>query len=168
MEKILILKAACDTLNLSSKIIIDRIFIEGGKGILKTKNFIDGSMISIHFGKTVGAEINNEHYSIVFNIKNNDNMVFCIPLTSPKMKHFKTEKDFNERNYLQLKYPHTYYIAQTDSIALIDQLRVISIDRLRHFHTDPTTGKMITLYPEELDIIKLKVEKFIKSILHKK
>lgn len=132
-----------------------------------SKNFIDGSMYCTFFGKTIGSEINEEHFSIVFNIKNNANMVFCIPLTSPKEKHFKTIEDFNSRNYLELKYPHTYYISQTDSIALIDQMRVISVKRLRQIYKDPITNKMIYLRPEELDIIKIKIEKFIKSVLHK-
>lgn len=38
------------------------------------KIFADGSMFLVHFGKTVGAEINDEHYSIIFNIKNNENI----------------------------------------------------------------------------------------------
>ena len=132
------------------------------------KKFIDGSMYNIHFGKTVGCEINNEHYSIVFNIKNNSKMVFCIPLTSPKPKHFKSIEDFNNKNYLGLKYPHTYYIQQTNSIALIDQMKVISVDRLGKIYTEEDTGKQVYLRPEELDIIKVKIEKFIKSVLHKK
>ena len=132
-----------------------------------SKNFVDGSMYNTHFGKTIGSEINAEHFSIVFNIKNNDNMIFCIPLTSPKEKHFKTLEDYNNRNHLKLKYPHTYYIAQTDSIALIDQMKVISIDRLRQIYTDPDTGKMVYLNEVELNNIKIKVEKFIKSVLYK-
>lgn len=130
------------------------------------KNFVDGSMYLTHFGNTVGAEINDEHYSIVFNIKNNDNLVFCIPLTSPKPKHFRTQEDYDNRNYLKLKYPHTYYISQTDSIALIDQIKVISIRRLNKIYKDDNE-KLVYLRDEELDIIKIKVEKFIKSVLHK-
>lgn len=130
------------------------------------RNFMDGSMYLTHFGNTVGAEINDEHYSIVFNIKNNDNLVFCIPLTSPKPKHFRTLEDYNRRNYLKLKYPHTYYISQTDSIALIDQIKVISVKRLNKIYKDDD-GKLVYLRDEELDIIKIKIEKFIKSILHK-
>lgn len=132
------------------------------------KNFVDGSMYITHFGNTVGSEINNEHYSIVFNIKNNDEMVFCIPLTSPKPKHFKTPEDFERKNYLALKYPHTYYIHQTNSIALIDQMKVISSKRLGKIYTEEVTNKQVYLRPEELDIIKVKIEKFIKSILYKK
>ena len=133
-----------------------------------SKNFVDGSMYNTHFGDTVGVEINNEHYSIVFNIKNNEELVFCIPLTSPKPKHFKSKEAYEKKDYLQLKYPHTYYIAQTNSIALIDQLKVISKNRLGKIYVDEQTGRRVYLKPEELDLIKIKIEKFIKSVLHKK
>lgn len=131
------------------------------------KNFVDGSMYNTHFGKTVGVEINNEHYSIVFNIKNNGNLVFCIPLTSPKPKHFIDKEAYERRDHNKLKYTHTYYIQQTDSIALIDQLKVISVNRLGKIYKEEGTGKLVYLRPEELDLIKIKVEKFIKSVLHK-
>lgn len=131
-------------------------------------NFVNGSMYCIYFGKTVGSEINDEHFGIVFNIKSNDNMVLCIPMTSPKEKHFLTEKDFNDRNYLKLKYPHTYYIKDTDSIVLIDQMRVISKKRLKSIYVDPETGIQKVFCDEEMDIIKIKIEKFMYSILYKK
>ncbi len=95
-------------------------------------------------------------------------MVFCIPMTSPKEKHFKTLEDFQNRNYLKLKYPHTYYLGETDSIVLIDQLRVISINRVREIYEYPETNVQTVISDTELDIIKIKIEKFIESILHKK
>ena len=50
-----------------------------------------GKIYHINFDGYKGSEINNIHLGIVFNIPKINNMVFCIPLTSPKLKHFKTE-----------------------------------------------------------------------------
>lgn len=91
---------------------------------------VNGEIYNIDFSGNKGSEINNIHLGIIFKIPGINNMVFCIPLISPKVNHFKTIKDFNSRNYLELKYQNLVYIDQTDSIALLDQMRSISVKRL--------------------------------------
>lgn len=70
---------------------------------------------------------------ILFTIPKVKNMVFCIPLTSPKQKHFKSIEAFNNRNHRELKYQNLVYIDTTDSIALLDQMRTIAVQRLIKF-----------------------------------
>ena len=96
----------------------------------KELQYIIGEVYHIRFGKTLLPEINDVHLGIIFPIKNCKTMAFCLPLTSVKEKHFKNKKSFIKRNYHELKYPHTYYISETDSIALLEQIRAISISRI--------------------------------------
>ncbi len=87
------------------------------------------------------------------------NMIFCIPLTSPKEKHFKTLNDFNSRNYLELRYQNLVYIDQTDSIALLDQMRSISVKRLLNkYHNTVLNDKNIQL-------LTIKATRYLKNIL---
>lgn len=89
-------------------------------------------------------------------------MVFCIPLTSPKEKHFKTVNDFNSRNYLELRYQNLVYINQTDSIALLDQMRSISTKRLLSTYHD------IVLNDENIQLLTLKATKYLRNVLKQK
>lgn len=88
--------------------------------------FVDGTLCHINFKGNVGSEINSVHLGVLYNIPGVDNLAFCIPLTSPKMKHFKSEKAFNERNYRDTKHFSWQYLKQTDSIALLEQIKTIS------------------------------------------
>ena len=63
-------------------------------------SFQDGTLCHVNFSNTFGSEIKDMHLAILFNIKGLENLAFCIPLTSPKEKHFKTKEDFEKRNYL--------------------------------------------------------------------
>ena len=90
----------------------------------------NGEIYYINFKGNKGSEINNIHLGIIFTIPKVKNMVFFIPLTSPKQKHFKNIEAFNNRNHNELKYQNLIYIDKTDSIALLDQIRTISINRL--------------------------------------
>ncbi len=58
-----------------------------------------GQIYYVDYNGYKGSEINDIHLGIVFRLPNVKNMVFCIPLTSPKGKHFKTIKSFESRNY---------------------------------------------------------------------
>lgn len=129
-------------------------------------NFEDGTLCYIHFGNTVSGEINNEHLAVLYNIKGVDNVIFAVPLTSPKLKHFKTEKDFETRNYLETKFIRLHYIRQTDSIALFDQVKTIGISRIRDYYKD-ADGKIVVLNQIEQSILKSKLIKYIKYILYK-
>jgi len=91
-------------------------------------------------------------------------MVFCIPLTSPKEKHFKSIEAFNSRNHNELKYQNLIYINQTDSIALLDQIRTISTKRLLNEYKDADNNNII-LNKENLTLINIKTSKYIKNIL---
>ena len=51
---------------------------------------LNGQIYNIDFSGNKGSEINSIHLGIIFTIPKVNNMVFCIPLTSPKEKHFKT------------------------------------------------------------------------------
>ena len=121
---------------------------------------VNGEIYNIDFSGNKGSEINNIHLGIIFKIPGINNMVFCIPLTSPKVKHFKTIKDFNSRNYLELKYQNLVYIDQTDSIALLDQMRSISIKRLLNkYH------KNTILNNKNIKLLTTKATKYLKNIL---
>lgn len=66
----------------------------GGINMTKKRNFEDGTICHINFGDiALNGEIYNYHLGIIFNIKGISNTVFCIPLTSPKPKHFESIKD---------------------------------------------------------------------------
>ncbi|MCI8330932.1 MAG: type II toxin-antitoxin system PemK/MazF family toxin [Bacilli bacterium] len=49
----------------------------------------NGQIYNIDFNGSKGSEINKIHLGIIFTILKSNNMSFCIPLTSPKEKHFK-------------------------------------------------------------------------------
>ena len=87
-------------------------------------------------------------------------MLFCIPLTSPKLKHFNNLQAFNNRNYNELKYQNLIYIDTTDSIALLDQMRAISIERLLKTYN-------VILNSKNINLIITKVNKYIKNIMKK-
>lgn len=89
-----------------------------------------GQIYYINFQGNKGLEINKIHLGIIYCIPKVSNLVFCIPLTSPKEKHFKTKIDYINRNHLELKYQNLVYIKETDSIALLDQIKTISIQRI--------------------------------------
>lgn len=128
--------------------------------------FEDGTLCHINFGRTIGTEINNEHLAVLFNIKGVDNLVFAIPLTSPKLKHFKTQEAFENRSYKDTKFFRLHYIIQTDSIALLEQMKSISVLRISNYYKD-ADGKIIVLNDKEIKIIKQKIEKYIHYILYK-
>lgn len=121
----------------------------------------NGQIYYINFSGNKGSEINNIHLGIIFTIPKVTNMVFCIPLTSPKSKHFKNEEAFKNRNHLYLKYQNLVYINQTDSIALLDQLRSISVQRLLK------TFNNIILNDENINLLIIKVSKYLKHVLQK-
>lgn len=123
---------------------------------------LNGQIYNIDFSGNKGSEINSVHLGVIFTIPKVSNMVFCIPLTSPKAKHFKTVNDFNSRNYLELRYQNLVYINQTDSIALLDQMRSISIKRLLN------TYHNIILNDENIQLLTLKATKYLRNVLKQK
>lgn len=120
---------------------------------------INGQIYNIDFSGNIGSEINSIHLGIIFTIPKISNMVFCIPLTSPKEKHFKSLEDFNNRNHLKLRCQNFVYINQTDSIALLDQMRSISTNRLLKPY------KNIILNEKNIQLLITKATKYIKNIL---
>ena len=118
----------------------------------------NGEIYYIDFKGNRGSEINNIHLGIIFTIPKVKNMVFCIPLTSPKEKHFKNIEAFKNRNHNELKYQNLIYIDKTDSIALLDQIRTISIQRLIKSYN-------VTLDVSHINLIITKVNKFIKNVM---
>ena len=125
----------------------------------------DGSIFHVYFGQTFSGEINNVHLSIIFSLQGINNAVFVIPLTSPKRKHFKTMQSFECRNPKDVKYTRLYYIMQTDSIALFDQIKILSINRLKHPYR--INKEAVIISNDELTKIKVRLIKYIKSILYK-
>ena len=121
----------------------------------------NGQIYNIDFSGNKGSEINKVHLGIIFSIPKVNNMVFCIPLTSPKEKHFKTINDYKNRNHLELKHQNLIYINQTDSIALLDQMRSISTKRLLN-----TYHKTI-LNETNIKLLITKSTKYLKNILKK-
>lgn len=122
---------------------------------------INGQIYNIDFSGNKGSEINKIHLGIIFTMPKVKNMVFCIPLTSPKAKHFKSLNDFKNRNHLELSYQNLVYIDQTDSIALLDQMRSISIQRLL------TPYNNIILNNKNIQLLITKASKYLKHILQK-
>ena len=118
----------------------------------------NGEIYYINFKGNRGSEINNIHLGIIFTIPKVKNMVFCIPLTSPKEKHFKNIEAFKNRNHNELKYQNLIYIDKTDSIALLDQIRTISMQRLIKSYN-------VTLDVSHINLIITKVNKFIKNVM---
>lgn len=129
-------------------------------------DFKDGSLCYINFGNTLPGEINKIHLAVLFNINGVDNVVLAVPLTSPKLKHFRTEKAFNDRNYLETKFLRLHYIKQTDSIALFEQLKSISKNRIKDTYKN-ADHQPIILNEKELNILKIKLIKYLKFILFK-
>ena len=93
-------------------------------------------------------------------------MTLCVPLTSPKLKHFKTKEDFIKRNYLNTKHFGWQYIKQTDSIALLEQLKIIDKKRILNYYKNED-GKIIVLEDKEQSLIKSKITKYLKINLYK-
>ena len=120
----------------------------------------NGEIFYIDFKGNRGSEINNIHLGIIFTIPKIKNMVFCIPLTSPKPKHFKDINSFNNRNHRELKYQNLVYIDVSDSIALLDQMKTLSINRL-------ISSYNIILDNKNINLIKTKVNKYITNIMKK-
>ena len=120
---------------------------------------LNGQIYNIDFSGNKGSEINSIHLGIIFTIPKVNNMVFFFFFTSPKEKHFKTSDDFKLRNYLELRYQNLVYINQTDSIALLDQMRSISTKRLLSTYHD------IVLDNKNIQLLTLKAIKYFKNIL---
>lgn len=132
----------------------------------KYKKYKNGSIYHINYSKTVHPELKEKHLGIIFNINSCENMVFCLPLTSPKEKHFYSKEDFKNRNYNKLKYSHLYYIKETDSIILMEQFRTISKNRIESPYKNIDTKKPIILCKIELSKIIIMFNKFLKNILN--
>ncbi len=120
----------------------------------------NGKIYYIDFKGNKGSEINSIHLGIIFTIPKVKNMLFCIPLTSPKEKHFKSEEAFKERNHNELKYQNLVYIDLSDSIALLDQMRTISVQRILKPYD-------IALDNKNIRLLITRVNKFIKNIMTK-
>ena len=128
---------------------------------MKIKN---GQIYYIDFKGNCGREINNIHLGVIYKLPSIKDVVLCIPLTSPKIKHFKTEEDFNNRNYKNVKHFSWQYLKQTDSIALLDQLKTISIERLLNPFKDQDKNE-ITLNENTQKILKEKLKQYLNLIL---
>lgn len=125
----------------------------------------NGVLHYVNFGNVLDGEINDIHLAVLFKIKGLNNVVFAVPLTSPKLKHFKNEVAFNTRNYLETKYMRLHYIRQTDSIALFDQLKTISKRRVCKAYKN-SVGDNIKLNYHEISVLKTKIIKYLKYILY--
>lgn len=132
---------------------------------MEKKNIVNGCVYHINFGRTFHPELKSKHLGIIFKIPSTNNMLFCLPLTSPKEKHFKTLDDFNNRNITALKYPHLYYIKETDSMILMDQFRTISINRLESQYKNPISKQKVVLSDTERVKILKAFNKVLKNIL---
>ena len=127
--------------------------------------FVDGTLCHIDFSGNVGSEINKVHLGVLYNLPGVNNLAMCIPLTSPKIKHFKTEKDYNERNYLETKHFSWQYLKQTDSIALLEQIKSISKNRIKNYYEDQD-GKIVVLDDYTQQLLKDKVISYFNKIMN--
>jgi len=124
----------------------------------------NGTIYYINFSGNKGREINKIHLGIIYKLPSISDVIFCIPLTSPKSKHFKTEEDYNKRNYKNIIHFSWQYIKQTDSIDLLDQMKTISIDRLQSPLTNEQND-IVILTPEIQLLLKNKVLKYLNYIM---
>ena len=131
------------------------------------KYFADGTLCHIDFNGNVGSEINKVHLGALYNLPGVNNLAMCIPLTSPKLKYFKTEKAYNERNYLETKHFSWQYLKQTDSIALLEQIKSISKNRIKNYYEDQD-GKIVVLDDYTKKLLKEKVISYFNKIMNKK
>ena len=133
----------------------------------KVINFVDGTLCHIDFRGNVGSEINSVHLGVLYNLPKIDNLALCIPLTSPKEKHFKTKEDYNNRNYHETKHFSWQYIKQTDSIALLEQVKIISSMRIKNFYENQDK-KIVVLDEYTQNLLREKLISYFKKILYKK
>ncbi len=129
-------------------------------------NFVDGTLCHINFSGNIGNEINDIHLGVLYNIPGNCNLVLCIPLTSPKIKHFKSEKAYNERNYNETKHFSWQYLKQTDSIALLEQVKIISKLRVKDYYENQDR-KIVVLDQHTQELLKTKLISYFNKILYK-
>ena len=129
------------------------------------KEIINGSVYHINYGRTFHPELKSKHLGVLYNIDSCDNMVLCLPMTSPKEKHFKTIEAYNTRDYFNLKYPHLYYIKETDSIVLLEQFRTISKARIESQYKSPKDNQKVILSDTEQLKIKKVFNKIINNVL---
>ena len=128
------------------------------------KELLDKTIYIINFCGNVGSEINKIHLGIIFTIPGLNNMVFCIPMTSPKEKHFKSTNGFKNRNGKDLKHFSWYYLKQTDSILMFDQMKTIS--NLRLIALYKKDDKIQQISDNDHKKIKIKLEKYLSKILN--
>lgn len=128
------------------------------------RRFQNGSVYHINFGRTFHPELKSKHLGVLFNIKSSNNMVLCLPLTSPKEKHFNTSEGFINRDIHDLKYSHLYYIKETDSMILLEQFRTISKARIESQYKDPISKQKVILSNLEQSKLKQAFKKFISNI----
>ena len=129
------------------------------------KPYTNGAVFHINFGRTFHPELKDKHLGVLFNINSSKNMILCLPLTSPKEKHFKTLDGFNNRDFHDLKYSHLYYIKETDSIILFEQFRTISKGRIESQYKEQNKNSKVILSTLEQQKIKKAFNKFIGNIL---
>ena len=129
-------------------------------------NLQDGEIYYINFKGNLGSEINNIHLGIIFKLHNIKNIIFCVPLTSPKLKHFKTAEDFKIRNFKNILHFNWQYIKQTDSIAMLDQIKTISINRLLKAYKG-NSKKTVKLDDNTILLLKSKIIKYINLVIKK-
>lgn len=123
----------------------------------------DKTFYIINFCGNVGSEINKIHLGIVFTMPGLKNMIFCIPATSPKEKHFRTSDGFKNRNGKDLKHFSWYYLKQTDSILMFDQIKTISNLRLISLYKKDNIIQEIN--DVDYERIKKKFKKYLSKIL---
>lgn len=129
--------------------------------------FVDGTLCHIDFKGNVGNEINSTHLGVLFNYPGIEGLVLCIPLTSPKEKHFKSKEDFEKRNYLNTKHFSWQYLKQTDSIALLEQTKSISKMRIKNYYENQD-GKIITLDDKHKKLLREKLISYLEIVMNKK
>ena len=129
-------------------------------------NFVDGTLCHVNFKGNVGSEINSVHLGVLYNIPKINNLALCIPLTSPKEKHFKNKQAYNDRNYKETKHFSWQYIKQTDSIALLEQVKIISSLRIKDFYENQDR-KIVVLDEYTQELLKEKLLSYFDKILYK-
>lgn len=131
----------------------------------KIKKVSNGSVYHINFGKTFHPELKSKHLGILFNIDTCNNMFLCLPMTSPKEKHFNSKEDYEKRNYRNLKYAHLYYLKETDSIVLLEQVRSISKNRVESQYKNPINNQKVIISKLEQDKLRKLLLKIINNAI---
>jgi len=106
------------------------------------QSVINGGIYSVNFKGSKPYEFSGIHPAIVIRTLKEDQMFFCIPLTT-----------YNKDKWNSIrKNGYGCRILSSNSIARIDKIQVVTRDEIKNRWINASTGKIETITPEELQL----------------